>query len=258
MCSALKAARQGYYAWKSRPPSAHALRDEELAELISQVRTEVRNIYGAPKTFMRLRALGVRTSRKRVARIMRGRGWRGVTRARQAPLGREVGVQARIGAGPGGAQVRGRRPQHGVVRGHHLREDPPGLAVSGARDGHMVAAHCGMVDGPEHHGRARRRGIEDGAGQAKPARRLRPSQRSRLTIRVAASVQDHAGERHPAVDGVDLVAVGQRGHGVAHGHREVGACTRGSTPRARRPRWTSSSTSRLYTTGRGSTRRWAT
>lgn len=81
MCAALKVTRQGYYAWKSRPPSAHAMRDEELAELISQVRAEVRNIYGAPKTPMRLRALGVRTSRKRVARIMRERGWRGVTRA---------------------------------------------------------------------------------------------------------------------------------------------------------------------------------
>ena len=30
---------------------------------------------------MRLRALGVRASRKRVARIMRDNGWRGVTRA---------------------------------------------------------------------------------------------------------------------------------------------------------------------------------
>ena len=81
MCAALKVTRQGYYAWKSRPPSAHALRDEELAIAISQVGDEVRGIYGAPKTFMRLRALGVRTSRKRVPRIMRERGWRGVTRA---------------------------------------------------------------------------------------------------------------------------------------------------------------------------------
>ena len=81
MCAALKVARQGCYSWKSRLPSAHAVRDAELAELISQVRSKVRNIYGAPKTFMRLRALGVRTSRKRVARIMRERGWRGVTRA---------------------------------------------------------------------------------------------------------------------------------------------------------------------------------
>lgn len=78
--AALKVTRQGYYAWKSWPPSAHAMRDEELADLISQVRARVRNIYGAPKTFMRLRALGVRASRKRVARIMRERGWRGVAR----------------------------------------------------------------------------------------------------------------------------------------------------------------------------------
>ena len=81
MCAALKATRQGYYAWKSRPSSAHALRDEELAVAVSQVRDEVRGIYGAPKTFMRPRALGVRTSRKRVARIMRERGRRGVTHA---------------------------------------------------------------------------------------------------------------------------------------------------------------------------------
>ena len=81
MCAALKAARQGCCARKSRPPSAHAMRDEELAVATSQVRNEVRGIYGAPKTFERLRALGVRTSRKRMARIMRERGWRGVTRA---------------------------------------------------------------------------------------------------------------------------------------------------------------------------------
>ena len=81
MCAALKVTRQGYYAWKRRPPSAHALRDGELAELIAQVRAEVRDIYGAPKVFLKLRRMGVCTSRKRVARIMRERGWRGVTRA---------------------------------------------------------------------------------------------------------------------------------------------------------------------------------
>lgn len=80
MCRALKVTRQGYYAWRSRPASAHDLRDAELARAISQVREESRGIYGAPKVHMRLRALGVRTSRKRVARIMRERGWRGVTR----------------------------------------------------------------------------------------------------------------------------------------------------------------------------------
>ena len=81
MCAALKVTRQGHCAWKRRPPSAHAMRDEELAAMISQVRAEVRDIYGAPKVFLKLRRSGVRTSRKRVARIMRERGWRGVARA---------------------------------------------------------------------------------------------------------------------------------------------------------------------------------
>lgn len=84
MCAALRAARQGHHARKSRPPSAHAMHDEELAVAISQVRDEVRGIYGAPKTFERLRVLGVRDSRRRVARIMRGRGRRGVAREEAA------------------------------------------------------------------------------------------------------------------------------------------------------------------------------
>ncbi len=81
MRSALGVSRQGCYAWKKRPPSARALRDEELATVICQARAEVRGICGAPKTFCALRRMGVRTSRKRVARIMRERGWRGVARA---------------------------------------------------------------------------------------------------------------------------------------------------------------------------------
>ena len=36
MCSALKVTRQGYYAWRKRPPSAHDLRDAELAGEISE------------------------------------------------------------------------------------------------------------------------------------------------------------------------------------------------------------------------------
>lgn len=57
------------------------MRDEELAELIAQVRAEAHGIYGAPKTLFALRRMGVRVSMKRVARIMRKCGWRGVTRA---------------------------------------------------------------------------------------------------------------------------------------------------------------------------------
>ncbi|WP_273383992.1 IS3 family transposase [Enorma phocaeensis] len=80
MCAALHVTRQGYHAWKKRPPSAHYLRDAELAAAISEICTASRRIYGAPKVFAELRRSGERTSRKRVARIMRENGRAGTTR----------------------------------------------------------------------------------------------------------------------------------------------------------------------------------
>lgn len=80
------------------------MRDEELAELISQVRAEVRNIYGAPKTFMRLRALGVRTSRKR--------GWRGAARAKR----------------PSGEKRASRRESAADLVGRRFEADGPNMA----------------------------------------------------------------------------------------------------------------------------------
>ena len=51
---------------------------------------------------------------------------------------------------------------------------------------------------------------------------MRASLGSRSPVRVAAAVQDRARARRAPVHGLDILAVGQRGHGVAHGHREVG------------------------------------
>ncbi|MBM6757054.1 IS3 family transposase, partial [Collinsella tanakaei] len=61
-------------------PSAHDLRDAELAAAISEIYTASRGIHGAPKVLQELKRAGVRTSRKRVARIMRESGWAGTTR----------------------------------------------------------------------------------------------------------------------------------------------------------------------------------
>ena len=88
MCDALKVTRQGYYAWKRRPPSAHAMRDEELATMISQVRAEVRDIYGALKAFLELRRSGVR----------------------KTPLRREARIEEGLRRRPGQTQVQSRRP----------------------------------------------------------------------------------------------------------------------------------------------------
>ena len=51
MCAALKVTRQGYYAWRSRGPSAHDLRDAELVAMVSEIHSASRGVYGAPKVF---------------------------------------------------------------------------------------------------------------------------------------------------------------------------------------------------------------
>lgn len=80
MCSALVVTQQGHYAWRRRPPSAHDERDLELTRLISEVYESSRGIYGAPKVHMELLRRSIRTSRKRVARLVRDNGWTGTTR----------------------------------------------------------------------------------------------------------------------------------------------------------------------------------
>ena len=80
MCAALHVTRQGYRAWKRRPPSAHDERDAELSGKISEIYAASRGIYGAPKVFAELKRQGVSTSRKRVARLMREGGLVGTSR----------------------------------------------------------------------------------------------------------------------------------------------------------------------------------
>ena len=81
MCRALEVTRQGFYQWLARPESVHDIRDCELTKLISDEYEASRHIYGVPKLHMRLMAAGIHTSRKRIARLMRQNGWKGVTRA---------------------------------------------------------------------------------------------------------------------------------------------------------------------------------
>ena len=101
MCSALKVTRQGYYAWRSRGPSARDERDAELASRITEIHAASRGTYGAPKVFAELRRYGVRTSRKRVARIMREEGLSGTTRGcARRPKGGEKPAAPQANAAP--------------------------------------------------------------------------------------------------------------------------------------------------------------
>ncbi|MDO4806389.1 MAG: IS3 family transposase [Coriobacteriales bacterium] len=99
MCRVPGAGGQGHCQWKSRAPSAHAVRDAELASEISRVWESSRRTYGSPRVFMQLRRDDVSTSEKRVARIMRERGWAGVPgRCAKSPDGGEMRAGRKDGA----------------------------------------------------------------------------------------------------------------------------------------------------------------
>ena len=80
MCRVLDVSSSGYYAWRERPPSARARRDEELTERIRAIHERSRGTYGAPRVHAELAAEGIHIARKRVARLMRAAGLEGVSR----------------------------------------------------------------------------------------------------------------------------------------------------------------------------------
>ncbi len=75
MCHVLKVSRSGYYAWRRRGESARSRQDAELLSRIRAIHRDTRGAYGAPRIHEELvKGEGLRCSRKRVARLMRGAG----------------------------------------------------------------------------------------------------------------------------------------------------------------------------------------
>ena len=78
-----------FYAWLSRPPSARALWDTVITEILAgfyepdeQGRRKPESLYGATKMWAHLQRQGIAVARCTVERLMRANGWRGVTRAK--------------------------------------------------------------------------------------------------------------------------------------------------------------------------------
>ncbi len=80
MCRVLGVSASGYYAWDRRAVSARRLRDQELLDQIRAFHRASRGTYGAPRIHRDLREAGVPVSRKRVARLLKQAGLRGVSR----------------------------------------------------------------------------------------------------------------------------------------------------------------------------------
>src|SRR4051812_34185601 len=83
MCRVLSVSRSGYYDWKDRPSSKRSQQDAALTERIREIHHRSRATYGSPRVHAELRAIGIRCSRKRVARLMRKAGLKGCLRGRR-------------------------------------------------------------------------------------------------------------------------------------------------------------------------------
>ena len=76
--SVLEVSPSGFYAARLRAPSARAVRQAWLTDLITEVHAESRGIYGAPRVHAELRlGRGVVVGHNAVARLMRSAGLRG-------------------------------------------------------------------------------------------------------------------------------------------------------------------------------------
>lgn len=83
MCRMLDVSASGYYAWLTRARSARAEEDARLTTEMHRIHAQSRGTYGAPRIHAELVATGTRVSRKRVARLMRAAGLRGVSRRKR-------------------------------------------------------------------------------------------------------------------------------------------------------------------------------
>ena len=83
MCRLLRVSKSGFYAWMKRPMSARARADVRLTAVIRAVHGYSKGTYGAPRIHAELvLGQGMHVARKRVARLMRAAGLRGVQKRR--------------------------------------------------------------------------------------------------------------------------------------------------------------------------------
>jgi len=79
MAMTLGVSRSGFYAWNSRSPSARSMADGDLTGRIKTIHQASRQSYGAPRVHAELADAGVRVGRKRVERLMKAAGLKGVS-----------------------------------------------------------------------------------------------------------------------------------------------------------------------------------
>ena len=85
LCAVFCVSRSGYHRWRTAAPSARAREDARISEQMRALHQQSKCTYGRPRLTAALRRNGHRWSQKRVGRLMRQMGLRGVQRGRYHP-----------------------------------------------------------------------------------------------------------------------------------------------------------------------------
>jgi putative transposase len=85
LCAAFAVSRSGYYRWRAPKPAGRVNEDARLKTEIKALHTASRGLYGRPRLLAGLGRSGERTSGRRVARLMRELGLRGVRKGGYRP-----------------------------------------------------------------------------------------------------------------------------------------------------------------------------
>ena len=86
MARVLGVSKAGFYAWRHRAPSRHAIADAALLKRVRTVHASSRQTYGAPRIHADLQIRGERHGRKRIARLMREAGLVGASHRHGGPM----------------------------------------------------------------------------------------------------------------------------------------------------------------------------
>ena len=95
ICTVLRVAPSTYYAAKSRPPPARAIRDAVMGPVLLALWVSNRKLYGAHKLWKAARRAGHHIGRDQVARLMKSLGIEGVRRGRRIRTTRPDSTAAR-------------------------------------------------------------------------------------------------------------------------------------------------------------------
>ena len=98
LCEALGVSRAGFYAWRTRSPSARARTNEQLLSRVRSSFLASDRTYGARRVWHDLRADGVSYGRHRIERLMRQAALRACPRRRRVPS--DTGVRSPIAVAP--------------------------------------------------------------------------------------------------------------------------------------------------------------